>query len=599
MVDQEELSENEDLRLTKGSFKVLFRLWTVLMPYKWILVAANIFCVIFVIADIYLVDSIAELAGRKDLQTAGIVSLVSFVFLFALLNRICGFSQFYMAVFATNKAMIDLRCRFFDCLMSQSKSFYDKHKVGWLVARGTGDMGYIYDFLAFALMIIMIVVTYFGLIGTKMVAMAPRLIMVCGIVVLIGTVFVYFIQKVIRERVEAQSKQNSKMVAYLAESIRGIKVIQAFAREDYNLHTYMNYNRENVRLSLRVIKMSGVLIPSMDVLGILGIISIMSYGSYLINTGYIMPGGEVLNAGHLAASVLYMNMLLMPIRMCIDIYNMSISASTAARRVFEVIDMAPSVQDPENPKIPEKVTGKLDFEGVDFKYSSDGPTIIKTLNLNIPAGQSVAIVGKTGAGKTTVAHLAARFYDPVKGAVKLDEQNLKEFAQDELHHHMAIVLQDGFLFSGTVLENIRFRRPELSLDEVKSLCKKLGTHEIIDSLPDGYLTEIHEGGETLSVGQRQIISLSRALAADPRLLILDEATSAIDVYTEGVLEKALRNLIKGRTTIIIAHRLSTIRHVDRILVMKDGVIIEDGSHEELMKLSGEYAQMVKSGMKEE
>ena len=598
MVDQEELSENDD-RLTKGSFKVLFRLWRVLAPYKWILIVANTFCVCYVIADIYLVDAIAELAGRQDLQTENIFTLVSLIFIFALMNRICGFSQFYMAIYATNKGMIDLRTKFFDSLMGQSKSFYDKHKVGWLVARGTGDMGYIYDFLAFALMIIMLVVTYLGLIGSKMLAMAPRLIMVCTLVVLVGTVFVYFIQKVIRERVEAQSKQNSKMVAYLAESIRGVKVIQAFAREDYNLHTYMNYNRENVRLSLRVIKMSGVLIPSMDVLGILGIISIMSYGSYLIESGYIMPGGDALNAGHLAASVLYMNMLLMPIRMCIDIYNMSISASTAARRVFEVIDMPPSVQDPKQAKMPSQVLGNLSFDRVDFKYSSEGPTIIDNLNLEIPSGQSVAIVGKTGAGKTTVAHLAARFYDPVKGTVLLDGQNLKGFDQDELHQNMAIVLQDGFLFSGTVLDNIRFRRPELSLEEVEELCKSLGTYEIISSLPDGFLTEIHEGGETLSVGQRQIISLSRALAADPKLLILDEATSAIDVYTEAVLEKALRNLIKGRTTIIIAHRLSTIRNVDRILVMQQGVIIEEGSHDELMTHNGEYAQMVKSGLKEE
>lgn len=598
MLDQEELSENDD-RLTKGSFKVLFRLWRILAPYKWILIMANTFCVCYVIADIYMVDAIAELAGSPDLQTENIVTLTTMVFVFALFNRICGFTQFYMAIYATNKGMIDLRTKFFNALMSQSKSFYDKHKVGWLVARGTGDMGYIYDFLAFALMIIMLVVTYLTLIGSKMLAMAPRLIMVCTLVVFVGTIFVYFIQKVIRERVEAQSKQNSRMVAYMAESIRGVKVIQAFAREDYNLHTYMNYNRENVKLSLRVIKMSGVLIPSMDVLGILGIISIMSYGSYLIDSGYIMPSGDVLNAGHLAASVLYMNMLLMPIRMCIDIYNMSISASTGARRVFEVIDMAPSVQDPKEAKIPAKILGRLEFENVHFKYSSDGPTIINNLNLEIPPGQSVAIVGKTGAGKTTVAHLAARFYDTVKGEVKLDGQNLKDFNQDELHKNMAIVLQDGFLFSGNVLDNIRFRRPELSLEEVQELCKRLGTYEIISSLPDGFLTEIHEGGETLSVGQRQIISLSRALAADPKLLILDEATSAIDVYTEAVLEKALRHLIKGRTTIIIAHRLSTIRHVDRILVMKNGEILEEGSHEELVSTGGEYAQMVKSGMKEE
>ena len=597
MVLDEELEDSER-RLSKDSFKLLIRLWKILAPYKWYLLVANSFCVMYVLADISLVDSVTALIARGDLQTADYFSLVGALLLFAVLNRICGSVQFYLAVFATNKAMIDLRSLFFNKLTNQSKSFFDRHKVGWLVARGTGDMGYIYDFLAYALMIIMIVVTYFTLIGSKMFTMAPRLLVACGGVVLVGTVFVYFIQKVIRRRVDAQSRQNSKMIAYLAESIRGIKVIQAFAREDYNLGTYMDYNRENVRLSLKVVRMSGLLLPTMDVLGILGMISVISYGSYLISEGYILPEGRPLQAADLAACVLYMNMLLMPIRMCIDIYNMSISAATGARRIFEVIDSKPSLLDPESPDQYDALKGELVFDDVNFAYIKGSRNILEHFDLTVPPGQSLAIVGKTGAGKTTVAHLAARFYDPSNGQVKLDGHDLRQFNQDDLHKHMGIVLQDGFLFSGTVLDNIRFRRPELSEEEVMTICKELGTHDIISSLPDGYLTEIHEGGETISVGQRQIISLSRALAADPKVLILDEATSAIDVYTEAVLEKALRKLIEGRTTIIIAHRLSTIRHADRILVLSDGKIIEDGSHEELLRNQSEYAQMVAAGKTE-
>jgi ATP-binding cassette, subfamily B, multidrug efflux pump len=589
----EEILENDPL--SKSSFKTLFRLWRVLAPYKMILFFANAICVTYVIADIMLVDSITDLVARTDLQTAGYFNLVSALTLLAIINRICGTTQFYLTVYATNRAMIDLRSLFFSRLTNQSKDFYDRHKVGWLVARGTGDMGHIYDFLAYALMIIMIVVTYFTLIGSKMFTMAPRLIMVCSGIVLLGTIFIYFLQKILRRLVDDQSRQNSQMIGYLAESIRGIKVIQAFAREDYNLKSYTSYNKENVRLSLKVIRMSGLLLPTMDVLGILGMVSVMSYGSYLISIDYLMPGGEPLNAAKLSACVLYMNMLLMPIRMCIDIYNMSISASTSARRIFEVIDNVPSLLEPENPRQPKSISGKLEFQKINFSYTPDGQRILKNFDLTIPAGQSIAIVGETGAGKTTLAHLAARFYDPSSGNVLLDGQNLKEFSQDQLHEHMGIVLQDGFLFSGNVLDNIRFRRPKLTQKEVISLCKELGTHSIIDALPDGYLTTIHEGGETLSVGQRQIISISRALAADPKVLILDEATSAIDVYTEGILENALRNLIKGRTTIIIAHRLSTIRHVDRTLVLADGEIIEDGSHEQLMELSGEYSQMISAG----
>ncbi|NQZ60075.1 MAG: ABC transporter ATP-binding protein, partial [Lentisphaeraceae bacterium] len=515
--------------------------------------------------------------------------------LYAVTNRIFGWSQFALTIYATNRGMADLRGQFFEKLMDQSKSFFDRHKVGWLVARGTGDMGHIYDFLAYGLMIMMMVVTYFVLIGGKMFSMAPRLITVCAVIVLIGTVVVYWLQKIIRARVDALSSQNSTMIAYLAESISGVKVNQAFARESHNQDTYKEYNRENMRLALRVVRISAVLLPSMDVLGIIGMISVMSYGSHLISVGYIMPGGEALHAGHLAACVLYMNMLLMPIRMCIDVYNMSISASTAARRIFEVIDLEPSILDPDSPRLPASIKGHLKFENINFRYTEDGQLILDNMSLEIKAGESLAIVGKTGAGKTTIAHLAARFYDPTSGSVSLDGQDLKLFNQDELHANMGIVLQDGFLFSGTVLDNIRFRRPELKFDEVVALCKQLGTHEIINSLPDSYHTIIHEGGETLSSGQRQIISISRALAAEPKVLILDEATSAIDVYTEAILEKALRHLIKNRTCIIIAHRLSTIRHVDRIIVMEQGRIVEDGSHETLLKLGGLYTQMVDAG----
>ncbi len=587
----DEQEEQEIRSIGSEVFMIIGRLYGLIDGFKWFIFLGNLLCIGFVMAELHIIDMCRGIANRDDLSTASWASLLGWLLVVLLANRAFGWSQFMVTVYATNRAMIKLRTQFFAKLMSLSKSFYDTHKLGWLVARGTGDMNTIYDFLTFGLMVVFMICSYTGIIAWKLWDVAPSLLAVAAVVIPIGCAVIAWLQKRIRARVEELSSQNSRMIAYLAESIRGVRVTQAFAREEKNLSAYMEFNQENVRLSLKVLKATAILMPTMDALGILGIVTVITWGAWMLEHG-AMSHGQLITPADLVACVLYMNMLLIPIRMLIDIYNMSINAATSARRVFQVLELQPEIKDPAEPEELPRMKGALSFRQVQFRYKEDGPWILKGIDLDIPAGQVVAIVGKTGAGKTTIAHLAARFHDPQEGQVMVDGRDLRVFRQDDLHAHMGIVLQEGFLFSGTVLDNIRFRRPELSRDEVQKLCEGLGTHEAIDALPDSYDTEVMEGGSNLSVGQRQLISLSRALAADPKVLILDEATSAIDVATEVILERALQRLVHGRTTIIIAHRLSTIRRAERILVMEQGRIIEDGSDAQLLALNGEYTKLV-------
>ncbi|MBD3314267.1 MAG: ATP-binding cassette domain-containing protein, partial [Chitinivibrionales bacterium] len=288
----------------------------------------------------------------------------------------------------------------------------------------------------------------------------------------------------------------------------------------------------------------------------------------------------------------YMNVVVWPIRMLIEMYSMAMRAMAAAERVFEIIDLEPEVKDCL-PAAPLTITeGKIDFEQVWFRYRDDCPWIARDLTFSIPGGATVALVGETGAGKTTLSHLIARFYDVQRGGISIDGIDIAHCAQEELHRAMAIVLQEGYLFSGTVMDNLRFRAEHLSESQVIELARRLGVHDAIRALSAGYHTEVKEGGTSLSLGQRQIISLTRALAADPKILMLDEPTSSMDVYTERIIRRALERLVRDRTTIIIAHRLSTIKNADRILVVGKGGIVEQGTHHTLLKKKGKYAQLV-------
>ncbi len=591
----EKKSLDDAPKLGWSSVRLLFRLFGSLGAYRYLVWTGNLLCVINVASDMAIVSEIGKIMDRDDLLSASLFEILGWLILYCVINRVFGYSQFSVTVYASNRAVENLRKKFFEKLQSMPKKFYDEHKSGWLVARNTGDMGTINEFVTASLMMMVVIVTLTIFACIQMLRTAPILMLPAAIFLPLAAWLFAWFRKYLTLAQEAFSNQNSTMVGYLAETVRGIRVVQAFGREQLNKETYAGMNQESLNLRMSAARYSAVFLPSVDFIGMFGIVSVMSFGAYLIHIGYKGPDGTVISAGQLASFILYMNLLLNPIRMLVELYALAISASVSARRVFELIDMPLTLKDPSEPKAVVNISGCIEFKNITFSYAENRPAIFSNLNLKIEAGESVALVGATGSGKTTLANLAARFMDPNSGTVLLDGIDVKDFKQEALHSHMGIVLQEGFLFTGTVLDNIRFRRPNLGREETVELCRRLGTHNSIRALPDSYDTIVHEGGNSLSVGQRQIISLSRALAADPRVLILDEATSAIDIHTERILDRALSRLIKGRTTLLIAHRLSTVRNANRILVIGEGGILEQGSHQELVDKKGHYYRLLSAG----
>ena len=576
------------------SLRLILRLFSTLGRYKWLLFIGNVMAFICVAADMTIIREVKRLVDSPDLLEGPVFATMLPLALICLANRVFGYGQFAISTFATNRAMLNLRREFFDKLQSLSKHFYDTHKAGWLVARSTGDMSILADFMRYSLMMLIlfgtgVVYALKEIAGISLILLVPTLV----IAPLILAFTVWYKRRMSRAQRQAR-RQNSRLVANLTENIRGVRIVQAFSREDRNLRRFNRLNLINHHMEIRVARLDAIFLPSMDFLGIFNTVVVVLFGSWLMHAPEGFPVSIELSAGDLVAYIMYSNVILWPLRMMVELYSMSLRAMAGAERIYEIMDREPQVQQPENPVRADHLKGAIKFEEVDFRYGPDDPWVLKDFNLDVAAGEHIALVGETGAGKTTVAMLIGRFYDTTKGCVLIDGRDVREYDLTSLHQHMGIVLQEGFLFCGTVLDNLRFRRPDMSEEKVIEAAKMLGTHDSIMRLADGYQTEILEGGESVSEGQRQLISVTRALVADPRILILDEPTSSLDVHTEKILQRALARLTRGRTTLTIAHRLTTVREADRIIVLDHGRIVEQGRHSQLMQGNGRYAEMVRT-----
>jgi ATP-binding cassette subfamily B protein len=387
-------------------------------------------------------------------------------------------------------------------------------------------------------------------------------------------------------------EQNSQLVANISESVRGVRVVQAFSRQEQNLEEFNELNQTSRNTEIRAAKLDAVFLPSLDFIGVINTTIVVAFAAYLIKNPNMPWLGKTLTTPDIIAYVLYMNVILWPTRMIVEIYSMSIRAMAAAERIYEIIDMAPTVTDPLKPIPLKNLKGEIKFTAVSFRYTPESDWILRNFNLEISQGATIALVGETGAGKSTIASLVARFYDVDEGSITIDGNDVRQYRQDDMHSSMGIVQQQGYLFTGSVMDNLRFSQPDLSETEVIRHAKELGSHEAIMALTKGYQTEIMEGGESISLGQRQIISITRALLANHTILILAEPTSSLDTQTEATIQQAIDKLIKNRTTIIIAHRLSTIKHADRIIVIENGKIKESGTHTELLKINGHYSELL-------
>jgi ATP-binding cassette subfamily B protein len=462
-------------------------------------------------------------------------------------------------------------------------TFYDSRPHGKILIRVVNYVNSLNDLLQNG--IINLITDLFSLvvITVYLFALDPKLTLysMVGLPVLI--LVLYLLKNAQRIRWQMVSRKQSNMNAYLAETLTGIKVTQSFARENENKKIFSGQSAENVAAWMKAVRINNLLWPISENISVISI-SVM----YVIGVGMI-AGGEA-SVGVLIAFASYISMFWMPIMNLGNFYNQILVSAAYMERIFETMDEKVCIEDaPGAVPIPE-IRGTVEFAHVNFSYEAGQP-VLNDVSFKVEQGETIALVGATGSGKTTIVNLISRFYDISEGVVSVDGQDVSKVTIESLRSQMGVMMQDSFIFSGTVLENIRYGKLDATDEACIEAAKTVMAHEFIMELENGYATEVNERGSRLSVGQRQLISFARALLADPRILILDEATSSIDTRTEKALQKGLERLLHGRTSFVIAHRLSTIRNADRIFYIEDGRITESGSHAELMRLGGSYHQL--------
>ena len=492
--------------------------------------------------------------------------------------------QGFLLSWVGQKVLATLRFQLFRHLQALPIGFHDTHIVGVTVSRVINDVAEINELLSQG--VITLIGDMLVLIGiiVIMVSMSPQLALLTFLVIPLMLLATYLFSRQARKAFRETRSRVAAVVGDLAEGLSGVRAIQAFAQEDTSQARFERINEANRDTYINAMSLSFIFLPSIEFLGMLATCIVLGFGGLLVSRGEV-------TLGVLVAFLSYVTRFFQPIQELSRLYTTLQSAMAGGEQVIKLLDTPPSVADlPDAVELPP-IRGKVELEHVSFRYREDSPEVLHDINLTVQPGQTVALVGPTGAGKTSIASLVGRFYDVTSGALRIDGYDVRQVTQGSLRRQVRLVSQDPFLFSRTIAENIGFGKPDASEDEIVRAAKLANAHSFIASLPDGYQTRILEGGVNLSVGQRQLLSLARAVLADPRILILDEATANIDTVTEGLIQQALEKVLHDRTAIVIAHRLSTIRNADCIYVIDDGRIVEQGRHEELLALNGLYAEL--------
>lgn len=524
--------------------------------------------------------------GSADAAARGILA-VSAVYLATLLaGWLLSAAQVKTAIAVGQGAMNDLRLAVFEHIQRLSLNYFDRTHQGRILSRADTDIDSLDRIMTWgANQLLSSALTLVG-VTALLLNYDLRLSLAVGFVV---PLLALATREFHRRGMRAYRKMrelSSRITSTMAENISGVRVVQAFGREELNLAQFRELHDEYGARVLDAARVFHTYMPLVYLMSGLATAVVLGYG------GKLAMAGEV-TVGELAAFVLYLGMFFGPIHTMGDLYNSVLSTAASAERIFQLLDTEPQVRDRAGSRPLPAIEGKVKFEGVSFRYDSTPAStwILKDVHFEAKAGQTIALVGETGSGKTTIISLLARFYEPQLGTVRIDGIDLGEVQLNSIHRQMGIVTQENFLFTGTVMENLKFGRPGASDDEVREAAMALGTDERLRELKEGYETKVGERGANLSAGERQLICLTRAMVAQPRILILDEATSAVDPQSEQMIQRALEKLFVGRTTFVIAHRLSTVRHADMILVLSGGEIVERGSHEELLQARGVYAKL--------
>jgi ATP-binding cassette subfamily B protein len=567
-----------------GDWRLLGRIVKLALPYKGIFFAAvslTIFQSILAATQPWFFQHVID----RYVMTADVHGITQWAFILLCLlifQAVLGFANSYLTELIGQNVIFEMRTYVYRHLTRLKLIFFDKTPVGTAVTRTISDIETIAELFASGLITIAGDIFQIGIILSLMFWMNWKLALLslCVLPMLIWAANIF--RKAVRDSFQEVRGEVTRLNAFLQEHITGMQVVQIFNREEAEFKKFKTINAKHRDANVKSVFYYAVFFPIVDIIVAITIAIIIWYGSIALNVG-------TAGVGELTAFIMFINLFFRPVRMIADRFNNIQMGIVAAERIFELIDDQKNLET-SGTYMPAQVLGKIGFKGVHFSYITGNP-VLRNINFTAAPGNTIAIVGHTGSGKTSLINLISRFYEQEAGDILLDDRNIKDYDLAYLRQHIALVLQDVFLFSGSIEDNIRLKNPAITLENIKEAAEQIGAFEFINKLPGGFAFNVMERGLTLSLGQRQLISFIRALASNPAVIIMDEATSSVDTDTEILIQKAVEALLKGRTSLVIAHRLSTVRNADTILVLDKGEIAESGNHQDLMAHNGIYAEL--------
>ncbi|MGE8081268.1 ABC transporter ATP-binding protein [Peribacillus loiseleuriae] len=549
-----------------------------------VIVSIGVRLIIPTLIGVYMLDKVIV-----EEDTTLLMILVFIILGLYLLSYIANVLRIRWMNMLGQNVIYDLRKQLFAHVQTLSQRFFDQRSAGSILVRIMNDTTSLQEL--FTNGVINLLTDVFLLIGILLILFSLNMKLTLAVMIILPIMFFIStnLRKSIRLSWQKVRLKQSKLNSHLNESIQGIRVTQAFTQEKENSEFFNGVNTENFETWKEAVRKNAKFGPFVEMTNAVGTAILIWYGATLV-------ANQECTIGEFVSFAFYLGMFWEPISRLGQVYNQLLMGMASSERIFEFLDEKPIVAESEKALVLNHINGRIDFEKVEFSYDEKRKAL-DGISLTIKAGETVALVGHTGSGKTTIANLISRFYDTTGGTVKIDGHPIQDLSIASMRSQISVVLQDTFIFSGTIMENIRFGNPKASDEEVIAAARAVGADHFITQLSHAYQTEVEERGNVLSVGERQLLSFARALLADPKILILDEATASIDTETEMKIQQALKGLLKGRTAIMIAHRLSTIREADNIIVLDHGNIIEQGSHKTLMKRQGIYYELVKAQYK--
>ena len=586
--EKSDLNKEESRFIRQRSRKLLGSLLLPLRARLWLAVIMILFSTALRVAGPALIavgiDWALPRAINNDLMPLWMV--VGAYLLAAAVGAVTVYFFLTLTAKIAQAMLFDLRNRMFVHTQKLSVEFHERYTAGRVIARQTSDLESISELLSGGLSELVVGLIFMIFTAGALLVLDPIsfLVLACALVPLL--ILTRWFQVNTNRGFRAQRVASATLIQNFVETMTGVRAVKAFRKEKDNERHFGGLVETYRKLNARLIQLFGIYDPGLILIGNATVAAVLLVGGFRVLDG-------TLGIGVLTAAILYARRFFDPMEQIAIFYNSYQSASSALEKISGVLQEEPSVPEPENPVVIHRAQGKVSFDSVHFQYAT-GDQVLKPFRLEIPAGQTIALVGTTGAGKSTLAKLISRFYDPTSGVVKLDDIDLRDITNSDLRREIVMVTQEAYLFTGSVAENIQLGRPGASMAEVEQAAKAVGAHDFILKLPNGYDTDVNKRGGRVSSGQRQLISFARAFLANPAVLILDEATSSLDIPSEAMVQKGLKTLLSGRTAVIIAHRLSTVAIADRVLVMEHGSIIEDGTPEQLVAAGGKFSRLYKA-----